>query len=290
MDRDIDRDSRERAAPERPRHHQQQDERLSLSREHALYALRGCSYRLSAAELETMYDIGRFRTIALEDLARHRYQGDASQMRQDLRLLNAQGLVQSRTVSVGGRRQSLPLVVLTKVGKEVLEQHRRPRDEQDRTSEKQSVYSGLVKRNELRHDAAVYRMFQAERQKIEAAGGRVRRVILDYELKRRVYAPLAKARALPRPAYAKRQLEIARLNGLTVVKGKIPLPDLRLEYETRSGELASVDLELATGHYHGSALQAKAEAGFKFYVADGSHARLSRVLEERDITVAILTL
>ncbi len=35
-----------------------------------------------------------------------------------------------------------------------------------------------------------------------------------------------------------------------------------------------MDLELATGHYHGPALQAKAEAGFKMYAADDSASRL----------------
>lgn len=105
-----------------------------------------------------------------------------------------------------------------------------------------------------------------------------------------MYSPLAKAKALSPAEYAKRQEEVARQNGLTVVHGKIPLPDLRVEYETAAGELARVDLELTTGHYHGPALQAKAQAGFKFYAADGSGARLTRVLEERDITVAILSL
>ena len=83
---------------------------------------------------------------------------------------------------------------------------------------------------------------------------------------------------------------MARENGLTVVDGKIPLPDLRIEYETPTGELAHVNLELATEHYHGAALEAKAEAGFKMYAADGSESRLSRVLEERDIIAEILSL
>ena len=133
-------------------------------------------------------------------------------------------------------------------------------------------------------------MYQAEKRKIERSGGSVRRIILDYELKQKVYSVLAKAKALPALEYAKRQAEVARQNGLTVINGKIPLPDLRIEYETPSGEPAHVDLELTTGHYHGPALQAKAEAGFKMYAADGSGPRLSRVLEERDIIVSILSL
>ena len=154
----------------------------------------------------------------------------------------------------------------------------------------QALYSGFVKPAEVRHDAAIYRMYQAEKQKIEKTGGRIRRVVLDYELKQKVYSPLAKARHLPPLEYARRQAEVARQNGLTVIEGKIPLPDLRIEYEGPSGDLARVDLELATEHYHGPALQAKAQAGFKMYAADGSASKLSRVLEDREITAAILSL
>ena len=115
-------------------------------------------------------------------------------------------------------------------------------------------------------------------------------MILDYELKQKIYSPLAKAKSLPPLEYARKQAEVARENGLTVVDGRIPLPDLRIEYETPTGELAHVNLELATEHYHGAALEAKAEAGFKMYAADGSESRLSRVLEERDIIAEILSL
>jgi hypothetical protein len=287
MERDVDRDEREAgvrsAVPERLPEPREAREKPLASREHTLLREHGYAYRLSPAELETMHDIGRFRTVALEDLARHRYHGEPACMQQDLRSLRAQGLVQWRTVWTGPRSRKLGLAVLTALGKAVLERH-------GPMQAGQSVYAGFVKPAEVRHDAAIYRMYHTEKQAIERAGGRVRRVILDYELKRKVYSPLAKVKALPPAEYAKRQIEVARQNGLKVIHGKIPLPDLRVEYETAGGELTRVDLELATGHYHGPALQAKAEAGFKFYAADGSGSRLSRVLEERDIVVAILSL
>jgi hypothetical protein len=113
---------------------------------------------------------------------------------------------------------------------------------------------------------------------------------LDYELKQRVYSPLAKARALPALEYARRQADVARQNRLVVIEGKIVLPDLRIEYETAAGERAHVDLELATEHYHTGSLQAKAAAGFKMYAAEGSAARLSKALEEREITAEIFSL
>lgn len=252
------------------------------SREHGGIRVHGHLYRTSPAERETMRDIGRFRTVTLADLAHYRYQGNAQLMRQDLRSLRAQGLVQTRTVWAGPKSEKLALVALTKQGKALLEAGGSPRG--------QALYSGFVKPAEVRHDAAIYRMYHAEKQKIEKAGGHVRRVVLDYELKQKVYSPLAKAKGLAPLDYARRQAEVARQNGLTVIEGKIPLPDLRIEYEGPSGDPARVDLELATEHYHGPALQAKAEAGFKMYAADGSASKLSRVLEDREITAAILSL
>src|SRR5205085_5598736 len=49
-------------------------------------------------------------------------------------------------------------------------------------------------------------------------------------------------------------------NGLTVVNGKIQIPDLRLEYEDHDDNPAKVDLELATGHYRHGSLAAKSRS------------------------------
>jgi hypothetical protein len=253
-----------------------------LSREREPVSIRGRIFRVSERERRTMEDIGKFRTIAMEDLV-NRYGGNAGRMRQDVRSLAAQGLVQRRPVWLSPRNEKLTVLVLTRAGKDLLEQAP-SRD----TS--QTLYAGFVKPAEVAHDAAIYRMFQAEARRIEQDGGRVRCVVLDYELKQKVYSPLAKVKGLPALDYARRQIEVAQANHLKVVAGKIPLPDLRIEYETSRGDLARVDLELATHHYHGSHLQTKAEAGFKMYAPAEDSGRLSAVLEEREITAAILSL
>jgi len=46
-----------------------------------------------------------------------------------------------------------------------------------------------------------------------------------------------------------------------VVDGKVSLPDLRIEYTNEEMEVARVDLELATDHYHAGHLAEKARAG-----------------------------
>lgn len=241
------------------------------SRESRSYRSPTYAYVLSDAEIGTLWEIGRFRTIPMNDLGRFRYGGNAEPMRQDARSLQNQGLLQRRTVWMGGHGDRLTVLVLTKKGKAFLE-----RD--GIHSNDQKIYAGFVKPAEVHHDAAIHRMYQSEAEKIERSGGRIRRMVLDYELKKNVYRPLAKARAQFPPEsteYARRQAEIAAQNRLKVVDGKILLPDLRIEYDTAAGERTQVDLELATRHYRSSSLRAKAEAGFKMYAPQDSAGGLA---------------
>jgi hypothetical protein len=177
----------------------------------------------------------------------------------------------------------LTVLVLTRRGKALATQQA--------TGSDQRLYSGFVKRAEVSHDAAIYRMYQKEAERIERDGGRLQRVVLDYELKQKVFAPLAKLKqktgAASGEAYDRQQAEVARTNGLRVVRGKIPLPDLRIEFERANGERAQVDLELATHHYRGSQMRSKAEAGFKLYAPQDSHSRLSAALEDPEIVAEI---
>ena len=234
-------------------------------------------YELSRDEVETLREVGRFRVVNTEDLQRFRYRGDDAATRQDLRSLREQGLLTRRTFADRGRK--FAVVALTKEGQKLL------RDDAQ-LAPGQATYAGLVKPREVPHDAAIYRMYQVEAASIRARGGAVRRVVLDYELKRNVYAPLAKDRpGLTAEEFAKRQAEVAAENDLEVVSGKIPLPDLRIEYQTRDGEMAKVDLELATEHYKASQLAEKAGAGFVVY-GEGGGAKP----EDRDLISEILSL
>ncbi len=234
-------------------------------------------YRLSPAEQQTLRDIGRFRAIHTADLERHGYGNNAGALASDLRHLRQVGLVKQHEVQNHGHSSNV--VVLTPEGQRFVE-----RDPQ--IGPNQRVYSGLAKRGEIAHDAAIYRMYQAEAADIRARGGTIRRVVLDYELKQKVYSPLAKARPRLKPEqYAERQAEVAAANGLEVVNGKIPLPDLRIEYETREGEIAKVDLELATSHYKASQVAEKASAGFVVYSEGGGSKP-----EDRELISEILSL
>jgi hypothetical protein len=84
--------------------------------------------------------------------------------------------------------------------------------------------------------------------------------------------------------------DIAERHGLRVVHGRIPVPDLQIEYEMPDQSMARVNLELTTRDYRPRQLADKARAGFTLYSHgdDASHVR--RVLSDRELTAEILSL
>lgn len=234
---------------------------------------------LRASAHATLLTVGTFRTVALADLARHAYRGDQARMDADVRALVRRGWVERHTVPGrrGGRAQ--PVLTLSKEGQAFTIRHI--------AAPEQRLHTGLVKAKELAHDAALYRVAQAEGARIRRDGGTVRRVVLDAELK----GELASARnRLGAGADAERTAAAAEALHLRVVGGAVQVPDVRLEYETREGTQARVDLELATEHYKPSQVAAKAQAGFQIYAPASHSGRLNAVLEERGIIAEILSL
>ncbi len=244
-------------------------ERLTLPRgqDREVVSVRGREYRLRGSESRTLATVGAFRVVRADDLQPLRSSRDA--WTGDLRALADQGLIQLRTVEVNHR--STAVAVLTRAGKDVLDAHQR----QD-AGRPQTFHAGLVKPREIAHDSQVYRLYQAEADRIEAEGGRVSRVVLDYELKREYQTFLNRP---DRPADADRGDEIeafASASGLPIVDGHLELPDLRIEYETADGRLEYRDVEFVTEHYSRGQLGGKRAAGFAMYRAAGARGGNAR--------------
>lgn len=219
-------------------------------------------YRLRESEARILATVGAFRVVRADDLQPMRSSRDA--WNGDLRSLAEQGLVQAKTVEVN--RQSVSVVVLTRAGKDVLDAHVRADD-----GRRQTFHAGLVKPREIAHDSQIYRLFEAESERIEAEGGRVQRVVLDYELKRDYQTFLNRPDKSDDPRDdLERFAEDAKL---PIVDGHLELPDLRIEYESADGRVEYRDVELVTEHYSRGQLAGKARAGFSMYRAAG--ARLS---------------
>jgi hypothetical protein len=221
---------------------------------------RGRIYRLRDSDVQVLATVGTFRVVRADDVQAVRSSREA--WRGELRHLREEDLVDIKTVTIN--RESTAIAVLTREGKSLLEAH------QDRSHERpvQAFHAGLVKPRELAHDAQLFRLYQAEAARIEAEGGRIERVLLDYELKRDYQT------FLNRPNREKTTDDdvaaFAEARGLPVIDGHLELPDLRIEYEAPDGTRQHRDVELVTEHYSRAQLAGKSQAGFSMYRAAGA--------------------
>lgn len=225
----------------------------------AVYKLQDKSYRLNDLEARTLHDVGRFRVIEKIDLLRKIYKGDEKTFNRDLSHLHRQNLVRI----IGRQGLLTKYIVLAKPAKEVTEKY-------FRTNPRQEIYYGAAKLRELKHEAMLYHLYHKAQQNIESRGGKPIRLILDYELKREINQRREKIKDLPWHKKQEKLKQIAEGQKLKVVDGKIPLPDLRIEYEGADGELSHCDLEYVTEDYRIGAIAQKRAAGFEL-VGHDSH-------------------
>ncbi len=237
-------------------------------------------YDLRESKIQTLTDLGKFRVINAEDLGRHGYGGDRGRMERETERLMRQGLAEQKRVEIS-LSKGTRVYALTKAGRRLMQRSGRLPHEQE-------IYAGFVKPREATHDAELYRVYHREEDRIERRGGKVRRVLLDFELKKKVNRDLA--RLGPKKDDPDRKRDIAERHGLRVVHGRIPVPDLQIEYEMPDQSIARVNLELTTEDYRPRQLADKARAGFTLYSHgdDASHVR--RVLSDRELTAEILSL
>ena len=241
------------------------------------YYLRDRTYLLRESEFTTLVEIGKFRVIDSKDLAEFGYAGDARRLNHDVRHLMQKALVAATKIG----KETESLLALTKKAKRLLAQS-------GRLPEGQAIYHGIVKLRELRHDAALYRLYQRESARIVSTGGKPIRVVLDYELQQNLQRELARLGDQSQTREA-RERE-AEKQGLVLVNDKIQIPDFRLEYETANHEHAHVDLELATRNYRPHALAQKAQAGFSFYAQREDASKLQRIFDKSELAAWVFVL
>jgi len=244
------------------------------------YDLHHHTFFLRTSEIETTADIGKFRALDAGDLEAFPYAGDRRHLEADLRNLRRQGLIVEREIPQheGNPRR---LIALTKEGRRLLATTKA-------VPQEQALYHGFTKPRQAHHDADLFRLYQRGVEQIRRDGGSNVRVILDAELKRNVYREMAKAER--EGESDQEQIAVAEKHGLQVIDGKIPVPDLRIEYETADHQLAHLDLELATGHYRARNMAEKARAGFAIYARAEDASNLRRILDQQELTAKILQL
>ena len=252
--------------------------RLPTSRVPYLY--RGRRFDIRRSEAYLMVETGRFRAISIDDLSRFAYSQNRDRAAKDVLNLEKQGLVKRYTALYP---DSFTVVTLTRTGEKLLRRT-------NWVGPDQEIYSGVKKPKELRHDAALYRAYQAKAQEISAQGGRIKRIILDYELKRKLYRDLSKVNANTPEELQQLRKKVAEQHAVPVIEGEFVIPDVRLEYEDRDGNTSRVDLEYVTSSYRHQELMGKARAGFSLYSPHDQAARFHKILDDHQIMAEIFSI
>ena len=272
-------DSRERT-PEDPRDVEQSDVRdvfatgldlpRGLERERVYDGEH--EYDLRRSEVRTLATVGAFRVVAVDDLRDDRGRA-ADPWHGDLERLRAAGLVRAvAPLSRDGQKRTT-VIALTRRGRSLLENHRR-RDHQTR----QTFYADIVKPRELAHDAQLYRAYLRAAERLRDEGARLRRLVLDYELKREYQSFLQqrnrdRADSDGRPTRTLEEIRNwADEHRLPMVDGRVQFPDFRIEFERPDGRREVEDVEVMTPHYRGAHAAAKGRAGFTRFRSGGGRA------------------
>ena len=291
LDRCVDArraDTRLHAASEDPRDVFSRDLDLPRGSHRQPVRDRDRSVDLRESEVRILATTGAFRVVPARDLLDRR--GRPSSSRQgELRRLREEGLVETKSYVVG--REKTSLVTLTDRGRELLERHRTARS--DATG--QEFYARVVKPRELAHDAQLYRTYLHAAERLGRGASRVRRVVLDYELKRDYQRFLRELHRDRRRAEGEADTTVRAVadwaagRDLPVIDGHVHFPDVRIEYERPDGERKVEDVEVVTPHYRGAYAAAKGRTGFSCYRIDtgvggrGGHSGRSpdpRIFEE----------
>ena len=138
--------------------------------------VRGRDYELSGDDVRVMTKVGAFRVVPANELRASNPRTPTRPAR-DLERLREHGLVKTMPYVVGRTRTTL--VTLTERGRDLLEARRLP----DSRDAQQKFYAGISKPRELAHDARVHAAYERAVEKLEGQGARVRRVVLEEELK-----------------------------------------------------------------------------------------------------------
>jgi DNA-binding MarR family transcriptional regulator len=243
---------------------------LPLGTERELVRDRDRTYEVNGTDSRVLATVGAFRVIAELDIERA-FDHPAS-ARDSVKHLEAEGLLR-RSRSGPDER----VTFLSDRGRDLLEACRWERDDRYRRPD-QAFYAGLRKPRELGHDSQVYRAYLRAEERLRGAGGRVRRVVLDYELKRDYQRFLQERnRDRPdsdgRPHRTSREIEAwAREHRLPYFDERVHFPDLRIEYDDREGYGHREDIEVLTAHYRGAHAAATARSGFTRYRSGGGLA------------------
>ena len=220
-------------------------------------------------------DVGMYRNVSYRDLAESQFGGHPYTTRRAVDGMIRDGLVVEHHAK-GPKGGKYKVLTLTEAGARKARQCAVKQG----LDQGQQTWSGLVKKGELSHDTAVYRAAQVETRRLLEGGARIRRVRIDAELKKHVARATEQARAKEGKAAADAaRLKAAQDLELPLKDGKVVYPDAQIEYQDSEGRSGRVNVEVASEHYSGKSIAAKAQAGFQMHGNGGrANAKISKTL------------
>ena len=159
----LDRGSRTSSLDDRQSRDQRASNRDNCDRFRTTYRQRNREYSLRESEVRTLIELGKFRVVPADDLARLGYRGDRSRMESDVQSLRRQGLLEQHSIE-GHESYSKQVFTLTKEGHNLLSR-------QNLIPDRQAIHHGFVKPREARRDADLYRLYHKVAEEIDRVGG-----------------------------------------------------------------------------------------------------------------------
>lgn len=243
---------------------------------------RNRSYDLNGEESRLLSTVGAFRVVQVDNMRSAMAQDeDRRGVDASVRHLRKSGLVDTLRLD----DQTRDVAVLTEAGRGLLEANRRDVEGRPRQgfyagvrrvrSASRGPRAGLQKPRELSHDSRIYSAYLRAEARIRDAGGRVRRIVLDHELKGDYQRFLhegnrGQSGRHERPERSQREIaEWACVRQLPMADDSVRFPDVRVEYEDSHGWERHEDLEVVTPHYRGAHAASARASGFTCYASIG---------------------
>ncbi len=243
-----------------PRDHRQVDPRTG--HRHELGRTRHKGRDMTERTHACLQDVGLYRCASHRDLVEAHFSGN--------RFAAAKGL--ERLVRSGAMRQhqargpnggTFTLYTLTKAGAALAQRLAVKRG----LDPGQRAWSGMVKPREAAHDSDVAKACRKEIEALTAQGARLRRILIDAELK----GILAKRSETARARQGRKEADRARRKAADELhlpcdeQGHVQIPDAQIQYVDEAGNLGRVNVEVASGHYREASVKAKSAGGFSMH-------------------------
>ena len=207
-------------------------------------------------------EVGIYRSASHSDLVNTHFSGNRFAADKGLQKLVRSGVMQEHQVR-GPKGGNFTVYTLTKSGAALAERLA----VKDGLDPEQRVWSGIVKPREAAHDADVAKACRKEIEALTDRGARLRRVLIDAELK----SILARRSEAARVKHGKEEADRARMKAATELhlpvdnEGHVQVPDAQIQYVDEAGNIGRVNVEVTTDQYSKASVKAKSGAGFAMH-------------------------